>query len=189
MNTGSRFLIVFLFIFSLSFFKGIAQSESSGVKPNTFSADETVIKTVVTQFLEAFSKKNISVIASLLGENSPNFAMEKQKIEKLFAENENIIVNNVVFGKIEIKNERAKVYVNAEISTTDLKTGKNSGGAFGSSNRFFELFEEKGNWKISEEMSAEKELALRLIAIKNSDERERMLSKEQQLIEGSRSFF
>ena len=176
--TCLRSLILFLSVVVSIVGPGRGASFGAAKQP---SSDEAELQLLVTQYFESFAKKDLDDLIKHWDAGSPDLEARKKELQQLFAANDRIEVRNITIRKLNIADDKATIQVAVEITANDVKTGRPS-AAFGKMVRAMQLVKASGDWKISREVSAAEELATALIAAKTTEERDALLSQNQELI-------
>lgn len=173
MLSVSRLLSAFLFIVLIFSLNALSQSVSA--------TDEATVKAVVTQFFNLYPKKDIAAISRLWSEKSPYIKGHQQELEGILAGADRVELKSVTFSKVSVEGEKIKVRATVEFNATEAKTGKPY-DVYTSKNRIVMLVKEANDWKILRHISAERDLAIRLIETKSETERAALLSSESDLV-------
>ena len=139
------------------------------------SAEDGRIRGVLQLFFDSFQRKDLDSLMGLWSERSPERTAARHHLEQQFAAVGDIALDALAVRKIETNGGTAVVLLTAEISAVDRKSGKPATG-FGKINRLVELVKEDGQWRVLRYVSAEEDLAARLVAAKTEEARNMLLS-------------
>src|SRR5262249_7579440 len=139
------------------------------------SADETALRNLAEKFFAVYRNSDLDSLIGLWSEKSPDLATNKQSFQQTFAVNK-IELKSLKIGKINVENTKATVRVVAEISASDLKTGK-AALDFGVTNRTLHCVKESGEWKLWRYALAAEDLAEALVKANNKAERAKLLAE------------
>lgn len=145
------------------------------------SSDDAALRSLTEQFYSAFARKDLAAYLKLWSERSPDFKSLQKSTQDLFGSLEHIEVKGLNVTKVSVENDKATVRLAVEIVAVDAKTGQPS-PRFGKMNRILQLVREEGTWKVWRSISAETDLATRLIELKTDEERARLLEAEKELV-------
>lgn len=145
------------------------------------SVDEAQLRALAEQFFRVYASKDLGAYLKLWSEKSPDFKNLQQNTQELFGSVGPIEIKSLSISKLSGDNVRASIRLMVEISAIDLKTGKPS-TRFGKLNRILQLVKEDGAWKVWRNLSAEVDLASRLMELKTDEERARLLEEEKELV-------
>lgn len=155
---------------------------SFGFTPSLVAAqtDETAaIRKLVEQFFSAYAKEDIEGLMSLWSQDSTELTGSKQSFQKAFSDLNNIEIKNLSIRKVTIDTDKATVRLQMEISALDAKTGKRV-DSLRKENRTFRLVK-RGDWKVSQYVVPENELAAALLAAKTTAERRALFDADKDL--------
>jgi CHAT domain-containing protein/tetratricopeptide (TPR) repeat protein len=144
-------------------------------------SDELQLKAVVAELSAAYTEKDLARFTQLWSRASPDLAGRKRAVEALFATNEKIEAKVVEIGRVKIEPGKASLRATLEVSGVEAGTGRPSTG-LGKLTRAIYFVREGEAWKLWKDVAAEEELAARLVAAKNDDERASLMSEEKELI-------
>lgn len=147
----------------------------------TQSAEETALRSLVTQYFEAYARKETNVIKAMWSEKSPDAAASLKILERIFAVSAVIDVAILTITTPKTEGDRASVRAALDMSVLNAKTGKPLPG-FGRMNRSLHFVREAGAWKLWREVSYEEEVAARLAAAATEAERQQLLAQETGLV-------
>jgi CHAT domain-containing protein/predicted negative regulator of RcsB-dependent stress response len=136
-------------------------------------------RALVGQYFAAYARKDLDALTALWSSQSPDLAAHRQSAQQFFAANDKIVVSNMAIAETKIEGDKARLRVQVEMSSTDVKTGKT---ATDKSVRIFECVKEAGTWKVWHEMDAVVELAISLVAAKSEMERTALLERNKELV-------
>ena len=156
-------------------------SFSAVAKSHFQSADEPAIRVLVERYFAAYAKKDLEAIGRLWSDKSPDLPQTKARLKEFFSLNDKIETRNLSLRQFTVEGDRATALAMVEINAIDLKTGKPSIGP-GKMNRALGFSKEGGEWKVWRDISAEEELAARLIAAKSDTERIATLDAQPEFI-------
>lgn len=143
------------------------------------SADETALRNLVTQYFEAYARKDAEAMQAAWSEKSPDAAASLKYLQRVFASAGTIELASLNVVKLEVSADKAWVRAALEMNVMQ-KSGKPAPG-FGKMNRSLHFVKEAGAWKIWRETSYEEEVSARLAAVATEAERERLLAQETNL--------
>src|SRR5688572_29645817 len=134
-------------------------------------ADDTAaIRKLVEQFFSAYAKEDIEGLMSLWSQDSTELTTSKQSFQKAFSDLNNIEVKNLDLRKVTLEADKATVRLQMEVSALDAKTGKPV-DSLRKENRILRLVNQRGDWKVSQYVVTENELAVAMLASKSTAER------------------
>lgn len=95
----------------------LSQDESRRERPSSASkADEAALRALAQEFYAAYSKKDLDGFLRLRSAKSPEIAVRRKTMQKLFADHEKIDVNSLAIRKAMIEGDKAKLRVDIEMS-------------------------------------------------------------------------
>jgi CHAT domain-containing protein/Tfp pilus assembly protein PilF len=144
------------------------------------STDETAIKSVITQLFQAYTRKDLTAIKALWTPKSPDFEADMKQLQTVFANAGDPTARILSFDKISLDGIKATVRVQVKFSGE--KFGTEPDEVHISGNRVLSLTKESDGWKILRHISAEKDLALRLLNAKNEVDRDQLLAADKELV-------
>jgi CHAT domain-containing protein len=139
------------------------------------------LRPFVERYYAAYANRDVEALMALWNSHSPEIGPQREALQKFFATNDHIVVNNIEIKQARIEEDRARLRVAVEVSATDVKKGKPAVN-LGSMIRSFEFVRESGTWKIWNESDAVDELASALIAATGEQERKALLEREKELL-------
>jgi CHAT domain-containing protein/Tfp pilus assembly protein PilF len=145
------------------------------------SLDEYALRAIVDEFFTAYSRKDVDAFAQLWSAKSPDLAVRRQEIQKLFGEAKTLEVRGLVVSKVTVDGDRARLRVSADISVVNVQTAKATAG-YMKMNRVFEMVKDAGVWKIWRESPAEEELAVNIAGATTEEERRALIKSERDLL-------
>ncbi|HEV8484042.1 MAG TPA: CHAT domain-containing protein [Blastocatellia bacterium] len=145
------------------------------------SGDEAAIRALVEHYFAAYAKEDLDAIVQLWSDKSPDLAQAKARLKEFFSLNQQIETRNLSFRQFKVEGDHANALATVDVSGIDIKTGKPSAG-LGNMNRALSIVKEAGEWRVWRDISAEEELAARLIAAKSDDERKAILGERPEFV-------
>src|ERR1700686_1297648 len=145
------------------------------------SPDEAAIRAMVDTFFVAYQNGNIKDVEVLLDAKSPDFAVTKQQLQKVFTENEKIEIKGLAIRKLTLDGVKAAARAIFEMSAVDKKT-KSAAGGFGKMDFMLRVVKQDGAWKIWQFMPSAEDLATTLAAAQTEQERRALLAANQDLV-------
>lgn len=145
------------------------------------AADNAALRALVHEFYGSYAKKDLDGFLRLWSARSPELATRRETIQKLFADHEKIEIKGLVIRQMVVEGEKAKLRVELEMDTLEVKTGKPAAG-LGKMMCALEGVNEQGAWKIWREAPAEEDLANALALLKTDDEQSALLTAEKELV-------
>jgi CHAT domain-containing protein len=161
---------------------GLALSLFTCVQPIAVaqSADEAAVRSLAAKYFELYQKKELDGLMRLWGDTSPDFAANRQILQKTFADHNRLEVKNVSIRSVTIAGDKASARVALEIIALEAKTGKPAPG-FGKWNRTLHFSKEDKDWRVIGIVSSEEELAAIITAVQTDEERKSLVEKNQEL--------
>ncbi len=144
------------------------------------STEEATLRELSNSFYKTYEHKDSLVTLKLWHAQSPSLATFKQQIEKLFASSGKIELTRLSVRQIEMESQTGKVRVEIEMVVVDLKSAKPL-AEWSKTQRVLIWQKETERWKLWNELSAHEDLAKKLLAIPQDDERRRLLANESEL--------
>jgi CHAT domain-containing protein/Tfp pilus assembly protein PilF len=145
------------------------------------SPDDHVLRGIIDEFFAAYSRKDVDAFVRLWSAKSPDLAVRRQEIQKLFGEAKTVEVRGLVVSKVTVDGDRARLRVSADISVVNVQTAKATAG-YRKMNRVFEMVKDAGLWKIWRESPAEEELAVNIAGATTEEERRALIKSERDLL-------
>jgi CHAT domain-containing protein len=143
--------------------------------------DEAALRSLVEQFYAAFARKDLAAYLKLWSEKSPDFKSLQKSTQDLFNSLDHIEMKSLSVTKLALESDKATARLSLEIVAVDAKTGQPS-PRFGKLNRILQFVREDGAWRVWRNISAESDLAARLVELKTDAERSRLLDAEKELV-------
>ncbi len=137
------------------------------------------LRSLIDQYFAAYEKKDLDGLMGLWSSQSPNLASNREAAQQFFAANDKIVVSNMAIAETKFEGDKARLRVQVEMSSTDVKTGK---AATDKSVRILECVKESGAWKVWRETDAVEELAALLVAAKSEQEKTALLDRDKELV-------
>jgi CHAT domain-containing protein/Tfp pilus assembly protein PilF len=145
------------------------------------SPDDHALRAVVDEFFAAYSRKDMDAFVRPWSAKSPDLAVRRQEMQKLFGEAKTLAVTSLLVTKVTVINDKAKLRVSVELDVIDAQ-GAQATSRHMKMNRVFEVVREAGVWKIWREISAEEELAVSIAGAKTKEERRALIESEKDLL-------
>ena len=142
--------------------------------------DTTAIRKLVEQFYSAYAKEDIEGLMSLWSQDSTELTASKQNFLQTFSDLNNIEVKNLDIRKVTIDANNANVRLQVELTALNAQTGKPAGD-LRKENRTLRLVKQRGDWKVSQYVVSETELAVAMLAAKTAAERRALFDAEKDL--------
>ncbi|HEU4479187.1 MAG TPA: CHAT domain-containing protein [Pyrinomonadaceae bacterium] len=142
--------------------------------------DTAAIRKLVEQFFSAYAKEDIEGLMSLWSQDSTELTTSKQSFQKSFSDLNNIQVKNLDIRKVTIEADKATLRLQMEVSALDAKTGKPV-DSLRKENRTLRLVKQRGDWKVSQYVVTENELAVAMLAAKTTAERRALFDADKDL--------
>jgi CHAT domain-containing protein/ketosteroid isomerase-like protein len=171
MSHTSRLFTVTLSLLLFAFTHGLVAAQTD---------DTSAIRKLVEQFFSAYAKEDVEGLMSLWSPDSTELTAGKESFQKAFGDLNNIEVKNLDIRKVTIEAGKATVRVQMEISALDAKTAKRV-DSLRKENRTFRLVKQGGDWKVSQYVVPENELAVALLAAKTTAERRALFDADKDL--------
>ena len=166
--------LVSLFLFAVLLF-GCSQGFVSAQTDDT-----AAVRKVVEQFFSSYAKEDIEGLMSLWGQDSTELTASKESLQKTFTDFKNIEVKNVDIRKVTIEANEATVRLQVELSALNAQTGKPADN-LKKENRILRLVKQRGDWKVSQYVLSETELAVAMLAAKTQAERRALFDADKDL--------
>jgi len=144
---------------------------------------QTEIRGLVKRFFDAYARKDFDGFMSLWTEKSPELAVRKTTMRRIFSETGPIELKSLEVLQVALAGDAGKVHLHVELAGYDPKTGKLH-PLLGKLDRFLELVREKNEWKVRRYMPPETELADRLGAAKSDEQKQQLLAEADKLDRG-----
>jgi CHAT domain-containing protein/Tfp pilus assembly protein PilF len=145
------------------------------------SADEILLRAAVSQYFEFLGKKDLDDVLKCWSRGAANLDARRKELQQEFAANDRVEVRNFLIQKLTIEGDKSTVQVAVETAARDGNANQSS-AAFGKMNRAMQWVKEDGFWKVTNDASAEDDLALALVAAKTDDERQSLLQQNQDMV-------
>lgn len=145
------------------------------------SADETALRTLAETYFNTWAAKDLEGWLRLWSAQAPELEARKKATGELFASSEKIALKNLALRRVNVAGDRASLRVETEVQVIEAQTGKEKPG-YGKRLLLLECVKEDGAWKVWRELSAYDELAARLLAVKDEQERAALQEAEKELV-------
>jgi CHAT domain-containing protein len=152
------------------------------------TTDEAKIGALVEKYFAAYQKKDLDSLTKMWSDKAADFTAYKETLQKTFAENSQIEIKNLVVRKIVIDGEKASIKSVVELSAIDVKTSKPASG-FGKKNFTLRFLKEREEWKVSQFLVSEEELASAIAQATTEEQRKTLLEADKELITNDLSIF
>jgi CHAT domain-containing protein/tetratricopeptide (TPR) repeat protein len=152
-----------------------------GLAQDAPSTVEKQLREIVEELYAASAKEDLEGYMRVWSAKSPELISRRKAMQDLFAANDKIELKTLTISKVKVEGDKASVRVAVETTALDAKTAKPATG-FGKMNRALDFVKEEGRWNVWREAGAEEDLALALIEARTNEQRQALLSAEQELI-------
>src|SRR6516162_95418 len=77
------------------------------------------LRPFVERYYAAYANRDVEALMALWNSHSPEIGPQREALQKFFATNDHIVVNNIEIKQARIEEDRARLRVAVEVSATD----------------------------------------------------------------------
>jgi hypothetical protein len=122
------------------------------------SSDEIAVRALIDNFFVAMEKKDMTSLVAMFDVKAPGFEATKQRMQRLFTNNEGIEISKSIIRKLDIDGAKGTARVSMEMTAVDVQT-KAPADRFGKMDFLFRVVKAEGTWKVSQFVPTVEDLA------------------------------
>lgn len=165
-------------LFAIALFITLLLSFAAAGQPGNSEADP--IKQAVESYFRSFESRDVELPVRFWDQNSAELSETRTAISAAFLRVESVKFNSVRFESVRIDGEAATVEAVRDLDAFETGTRRRY-RVFGSPNRIIRLVRTARGWFISEDQSAERALAVRIVDAADEAARYAELARNQRL--------